>query len=167
MLVPSDRDYACIADRLERADFRYTPLSYGILDPDTINSTEEDPIFRRIHAEIARQYQMLDDHSTRFQFPLDLPAEFQSIKLVLLRGDYVEICLPPESQPLEGYTRDGIFYYPNAVVLLESFIRTLLKDEKESTWKLLLESWAISFICGYLDIPLDALGTCSSINVRS
>jgi hypothetical protein len=62
------------------------------------------------------------------------------------------------------------FCYPNKVVLLESFIRVILEEEEagmEDYWSGLLSAWAISYICGHLDVALDALDTCEDEGVRN
>lgn len=166
MLVPLDNSHSVAVERLKNAGFCHSTWSYGSLDSGTFTGEDKDPFLRRIHADIARQYQMLDDHSTRFQFPLHFPGEFRTLKLILLCGNYVEIRPPLALQSVDGYTQDGIFYYPDAVVLLESIIKTLLKDGKESTWRSMLETWAISYVCGYLDVSLDALDKCPDTAVR-
>lgn len=162
MLIPSDSDFSQAVSKLEQAGFSNIPWSYGTVDPKILE-TNDDPVLHRTYLKRQRDFAKLDAHSTRFHFP---PDRGFSVKLVLLRSDYVELDIPQGSTSAGGFdSQDGIFHYPNKLVLLASVIRTLLK-EKPSYWKSLLTAWAISFICGHLDVSLDALDGCPNDDVK-
>ena len=87
---------------------------------------------------------MLDAHSTRFHFPT---SNFYPEKVVLLRSSYVEMRPPTDTPSLQQFTCHENLYYPDKVTLLESFIKTLLKDSM-NIWRSLLACWAISYVYG-------------------
>jgi hypothetical protein len=87
----------------------------------------------------------------------------------MLRPSFVEIAPPVQHEvdPAKFFRKGGNFYYPNKLVLLESMIKTLLKEEQPTTWETLLTAWAVSYICGYLDVDIDALDGCDDENVKA
>jgi hypothetical protein len=56
-------------------------------------------------------------------------------------------------------------YYPDAALLLESFIRTLLQ-ESPGSWRTLLEAWTISYIYGIVMVEDTILDSCDEESVR-
>jgi len=53
---------------------------------------------------------------------------------------------------------------------LESFIRVILEEEAagmDDYWSELLSAWAISYVCGMLNVGVDALYTCEDEGVRN
>lgn len=168
MLVPAEQDFDLAVRKLEDAGFRLAPWSYASVDPEILMKKKENAEkLQAMHARVAKQHRALDTHSTRFVFPQD---EF---KLVVLRPSFVEIAPPVGLQQKvdaapEFFRKDddGNFYYPDKLVLLESMIKTLLKEEQPTMWKSLLTAWAVSYICGYLDVGVDALDGCEDENVR-
>ena len=55
-------------------------------------------------------------------------------------------------------------------MLLESFIRVILVEEAAGMmihdWSSLLSAWNISYICGMLNVGIDALDTCEDGGAR-
>lgn len=118
---------------------------------------------------------MLDAHSTCFIFPPDkqiIPGS--EFKVAMVRPEYVDISPPVGPQEERAtqadgkwFRKDNNFYYPDKIILLESMIRTLLKEEQPKMWKSTLEAWAVSDIRGYLDVELDALAVCEDEDVKT
>ncbi|PGH03513.1 hypothetical protein AJ79_07348 [Helicocarpus griseus UAMH5409] len=164
MLVPAKDDFDLAVQKLENAGFRPAPWSYASINPEILKKKENAEHLQAMHASVAEQYRTLDAHSKRFVFPQD---EF---KLAVLYPSYVEIAPPAVQRNVDTskfFCKERNFYYPDKVVLLESMIRTLLKDEEPTMWKSLLTAWAVSYICGYLDVSLDALDECDDENVKT
>lgn len=95
-------------------------------------------------------------------------------KIALLRPEYVDIALPvgpQEEHATEAdgkwFRRDDNLYYPEKIVLLERLIRTLLKEVQPTMWKTILRGWSVGYICGYIDVELDALDGCENEDVKT
>jgi hypothetical protein len=171
MFIPAEEDFLAAVEKLEHAGFRRTPWSYATKDPDLLGT---NPRTLRIHGSRIREYERFDQHSVRFHFPSSFNARE---KVVLLRSQYVHLS-PPSAAEIataphlltERFFVDGNLYYPNKVVLLESFIRVTLEEEKEGdgvyNWSELLGAWAISYICGMLNVGVDALDACEDEAVK-
>jgi hypothetical protein len=161
MLIPSNDDYSEAMKRLEVVGFRRTPWSYATIDPKIL---PQDPITQRVHASAIKGYAMLDAHSVRYVFP---DANFDGGKVVLLQSDYVHLRPPLDDAAAINnglfHTRSD-FYWPNKILLLESFIRTLLQDGP-SMWELTLTCWAITYVYGTLEVEANALDNCGDENV--
>lgn len=162
MLVPTEDDFDLAMRKLEDAGFRPAPWSYASVNPEILDKKENAEKLQAMHTRVAKQYRTLDTHSKRFMFPQN---EF---KLVMLHPSFVEIT-PPVQQKADTakfFCKNSNFYYPDKLVLLESMIKTLLKEEQPTTWRSLLTAWAVSYICGYLDVCVDALDGCEDENVK-
>src|SRR2546423_5355304 len=105
---------------------------------------------------------MLDAHSVRFEFPT---SNYYPIKIVLLKSSYVELCPPTNVISAQQFSYNKNLFYPNKVLLLESFARTLLKEDM-SEWRALLTAWAISYVYGELGIADNALDDCNNEDVK-
>jgi hypothetical protein len=160
MLVPSEADFDCAVKKLTDANFLHTPWSFASLDPKALAESSETT--KRVNQRFIPKYKMLDDHSTRFHFPT---SNFYPEKVVLLQSSYVEMRPPTDALSLQQFTCHKNLYYPNKVTLLESFIKTLLKDSL-NLWRSLLACWAISYVYGILMVDDDALDSCEDANVR-
>jgi hypothetical protein len=171
MFVPAEEDFLAAVGKLEDAGFRRTPWSYATKDPDLLGT---DPLTSKIHRSRIREYERFDEHSVRFHFPSSFNLRE---KVVLLRSAYVHLSPPSAAEiataphlPAQQFFVDGNLYYPNKVVLLESFIRVTLKEENEGegvyNWSELLGAWAISYIYGMLNVDVDALDACEDEAVK-
>ena len=129
----------------------------------------------RIYKIRIREYDRLDQHSVRFHFPSSFNVRE---KVVLIRSSYVHLSPPSGDAEIataahpstQLFFVHGNLYYPDKIVLLESFIRVALKEEKEGeglyNWSELLGAWAISYICGLLNVDIDALDGCEDQAVK-
>ena len=172
MFVPADNDFSAAVEKFEDAGFRRTPWSYATRDPDLLGT---NPLTLKIHARRIREYERFDQHSVRFHFPSSFNIRE---KVVLLRSSYVHLSPPSDDAEIATATHQrtqqffihGNLYYPDKVMLLESFIRVALKEEKEGeglyNWSELLGAWAISYICGMLNVDVDALDACEDEAVK-
>ncbi|KAI1508131.1 hypothetical protein KJE20_03456 [Pyrenophora tritici-repentis] len=141
MLVPSDSEYDLAAQKLVEAGFRPAPWTYAITDPQLVR---DDEIGRRTLLRGDDGYGNLDANSLRFQFPAGFSG---SERVVLLRSTYVGIRPPSDPESMQRFSCNDNLYYPDAVLLLESFIKTLLQ-EIPGSWRHLLQAWAIAYIYG-------------------
>ncbi|MCJ1362430.1 hypothetical protein MMC16_001533 [Acarospora aff. strigata] len=160
MLVPAEAGFDIAVTKLLDAGFTYAPWSYGSVDPRRLEGNEE---LQRIHRESIPEWEKLDHNSVRFQFPD--PNEYSS-KVVLLRSTYVGLSPPMDAASTARYHRFNHIYYPDRILLLESFIKTLLKDPKWGAWRSSLQVWAISYLYGMLMIEDSALDTSDDEHVK-
>jgi hypothetical protein len=174
MLVPAEKDFSAAMKKLEDAGFRRTPWSYGIHVHPKLFRT--NPIISKSYRRESRSYERLHQHSARFDFP---PGFNMENHVVLLESRYVHLSPPSDGQSsnlpylsIPLFSGNGNLYYPNKVVLLESFVRVLLEEKAvkdmmyTNDWVFHLSAWAISYICGK---PLNTgiLDTCEDEGVRN
>ncbi|KAA8611236.1 hypothetical protein PtrV1_13897 [Pyrenophora tritici-repentis] len=159
MLVPSDSEYDLAAQKLVEAGFRPAPWTYAITDPQLVR---DDEIGRRTLLRGDDGYGNLDANSLRFQFPAGFSG---SERVVLLRSTYVGIRPPSDPESMQRFSCNDNLYYPDAVLLLESFIKTLLQ-EIPGSWRHLLQAWAIAYIYGMLMVKDTVLDSCDAESVK-
>ncbi|KAI1937594.1 hypothetical protein LOZ58_000283 [Ophidiomyces ophidiicola] len=168
MIIPTAGQFDLAARMLVDAGCRTAPWSYGTLDPRLIEACN-NPAIQRIHASVAQQYYMLDLNSLRFEFS---SPELRALKLLLIRAHYVDLAPPKHLGDIAGgqFTRVRNFYYPGKLVLLKSFIAALLNNKAAAatatTWDIILETWAVSYLCGYLDVGVDAFDSCPDNSIK-
>ncbi|KAL6800561.1 hypothetical protein J3E68DRAFT_398565 [Trichoderma sp. SZMC 28012] len=168
MLVPSEQNYSAVLEKVEQKGFCKTLWSYGSLDPADIDAHPQSERMRQIHATADQHYRMLNINSARYNFP---PGAFQSFRLIILRPEYVDLsppCLSSFERPssCQAFTRQGIFLYPAVSTLIESFIKTALKDTDGKTWSKMLYVWITSYICVYLPVRSDAMDSCEDERIK-
>ncbi|KAJ4310787.1 hypothetical protein N0V84_010795 [Fusarium piperis] len=168
MLVIEDENLDNAAQKLRQKGFRGAPWSYGSRD-DPASYT--DPKVQQSHRRIAQQYSNLDKHSVRFRFPTEGQAK---ARVVLLPCSYAHIAVTPETQgrfttrPQDGSTQGGNnILYPDAALLLESFVRTLVKEPKMGGWVSSLRMWAITHLYGDLRLGDDVLDSCDDEEAKA
>lgn len=150
MLVIEDGDFDAAVEALHQAGFRDAPWSYGsTVDPQSF----QDRKLQQIHRYTARGYQNLNNNSTRLEFPLG--SEVQQQRAVLLRSSYVHLSL--SSTPQSRFTSVENLHYPDGELLLESFVRTRIRESNPGLWTLDLEMWAVSYVYGRLMLSDNAL----------
>lgn len=159
MLIPSDSDFDLAAQKLVEAGFRPAPWSYGVIDP---NLYPDDEIGRRMKLMGKPGFRMLDDNSVRFQFPAGFSGPE---RVVLLRSAYVGLSPPNDPTAMQRFHCLKNLYYPKKDLLLESFIRTLLKDSP-GFWRTSLSGWAISYLYSILMMDDAVLDSCDEESVR-
>jgi hypothetical protein len=159
MLVPSDSEYDLAAQKLVEAGFRPAPWTYAITDPQRVR---DDEIGRRTLLRGADGYENLDANSLRFQFPAGYSGPE---RVVLLRSTYVGIRPPSDPESAQRFSCENNLYYPDAALLLESFVKTLLQ-EAPGSWRYLLQAWAISYIYGILLVEDTVLDSCDDESVK-
>ncbi|KAF1916814.1 hypothetical protein BDU57DRAFT_517139 [Ampelomyces quisqualis] len=159
MLVPSDSEYDLAAQKLVEAGFRPAPWTYAIKDPQLVR---DDEIGRRTLLRGDDRYGNLDANSLRFQFPVGFPGPE---RVVLLRSTYVGIRPPSDPESVQRFSCNDNLYYPDAALLLESFVKTLLQ-ETPGSWHYLLQAWAIAYIYGILMVEDTVLDSCDDENVK-
>lgn len=151
MLIINDDDFDTAIESLRGAGFRDAPWSYGSrIDPRLF----QDKRIQAIHQSVAREYRNLDDNSARFSFP---PKSGIEERAVLLRSSYTHLSLA--SVPESRFTVMDKIYYPDSELLLESFVKTVVREPGWSRWVSHLEMWAIAYVYGQLmvnDTVLDS-----------
>ncbi len=105
---------------------------------------------------MAREYRTLDENSTRFIFPIESEVKERA---VLLLSSYAHLSLM--SMPESKFACIEGIYYPVGELLLESFVKTLLKEPAMNVWTSSLEMWAISYVYGQCKVDEDALDVSS------
>lgn len=151
MLVPAKADFDIAVQKLLDAGFTPAPWSYGSCDPRRLEGNEE---LQRIHRKCIPQWETVDNNSVRFQFP---DPDKHSTKVVLLRSTYVGLSPPMDEASTARYHRFNHLYYPEKILLLENFIKTLLKEPRMGAWRSCLKCWAIPYLYGMLMIEDSAL----------
>ncbi|KAL7905430.1 hypothetical protein GGI35DRAFT_137972 [Trichoderma velutinum] len=169
MLVPSEQNYSAVLEKVEQKGFCKTLWSYGSLDPADIDAHPQSERMLQIHATADQHYKMLNINSTRYRFP---SGAFPSFRLIILRPEYVDLsppCLSSSKRPSDSQavTRQGNFFYPAVSTLIESFIKTALKDRDGKTWSNVLYVWITSYICVYLPVRPDAMDSCGDESIRN
>lgn len=122
MVVPPDSEFDLAAQNLVEAGFRPAPWTYAIRDPQLVR---DDEIGRRTLLRGANGYGNLDANSLRFQFSASLS---RPERVVLLRSSYVGIRPPSDPESMQRFSCNDNLYYPDAALLLESFVKTLLQE---------------------------------------
>lgn len=168
MLVPSEQNYFAVLEKVEQKGFCKTLWSYGSLDPADIDAHPQSERMRQIHTTADQHYRMLNINSARYNFPR---GAFQSFRLIILRPGYVDLsppCLSSFEHPsgCQVFTRQGVFFYPAVPTLVESFIKTALKDTDGKTWSKVLYVWITSYICIYLPVRPDAMDSCGDERIK-
>jgi hypothetical protein len=159
MLVPSESEYDLAAQKLVEAGYRPAPWTYAITDPQLVR---DDEIGRRTLLEGDDGYGNLDANSLRFQFPAGFSGPE---RVVLLRSTYVGIRPPSDPESIHRFSCNDNLYYPDAALLLESFVKTLLQ-ETPGSWRYLLQAWAIAYIYGILMVEDTVLDSCDDESVK-
>ena len=159
MLVPSDSEYELAAQKLVEAGFRPAPWTYAITNPQNV---ADDEIGRRILLRGSKGYENLDANSLRFQFPAGFTGPE---RVVLLRSSYVGLRPPSDPESIQRFSCEDNLYYPDAALLLESFVKTLLQ-EKPGSWRLVLQAWALTYIYGMLMVEDTILDSCDDESVK-
>ncbi|RMD44670.1 hypothetical protein DV735_g257, partial [Chaetothyriales sp. CBS 134920] len=157
MLVVADADLDAAMDLLTRAGFSLASWSYGSArDPRSFT----DERIQAIHRKVADDYRNLDTNSVRLEFP---PETGVKQRVVLLRSSYTHLSLDSglmsrfsQLQKMEN------IYYPDKELLLESFVKTLLREpELGNPWTHELSMWATTYLWGQLMIEDTVLDSCS------
>ncbi|KAH9989486.1 hypothetical protein F4779DRAFT_610373 [Xylariaceae sp. FL0662B] len=159
MLVIEDTDFDAAVEALRFAGFRDAPWSYGSMkDPRLF----QDKKMQGLHWRIALQYRNLGDNSIRFEFPLGSRVEE---RVVLLRSSYAHLSLV--SIPESRFTRNEGVYYPDKELLLESLVKTIVREPEESKWTSNLQMWIVSYVYGQLMVDDNALDSSSDENAKT
>ncbi|UPL03343.1 hypothetical protein LCI18_014277 [Fusarium solani-melongenae] len=159
MLVIEDEDLDAAAQKLKQKGFREAPWSYGSRDDPALYT---DPKMKRIHRLMAQEYASLDQNSLRFRFPTDKQAK---ARVVLLPSSYAHIST--KSTPEDRFTHKDNIFYPEAPLLLESFVRKIVKEPEMSQWTSNLEMWAITYLYGELMLDDGVLDSCDDEEARA
>jgi hypothetical protein len=160
MLIPSESEYDLAAQKLIEAGFRPASWTYAMTDPQLLR---DDEIRQQTLLDGDDGYGNLDANSLRFQFPA---GYFGPERVVLLRSSYVGIQPPSDPESMQRFSCDDNLYYPDAALLLESFVKTLLQKTPGS-WRYLLQAWAVTYIYGLLMVEDTILDSCDDANVKS
>ncbi|KAI8666741.1 hypothetical protein NCS57_00900400 [Fusarium keratoplasticum] len=168
MLVVEDANLDTAAQNLKQRGFREAPRSY---DPRDDPALYTDPKVQQSHPRIAQQYSNLNKHSVRFRFPTDDQAK---ARVVLLPCSYAHITVTPEykdrfttkPQDAPSPKRSNILY-PDAESLLESFVRTLIKEPNMGGWVSSLRMWTITHLYGDLMLGDDVLDSCDDEEAKA
>jgi hypothetical protein len=144
-------------------------LNAGFIQQTWPYSSTEDPAtfaghrweaYCRIQASVAPGFAKLTRNSSRFHYP---DKRRCGVRVVLLPSSYIHLGAPESlaagiENSTEGtYNAISNVYYPVASILLESFIRVYLKDDKLGGWGLTLRTWIISYMYGQLGLGNDIL----------
>jgi hypothetical protein len=67
---------------------------------------------------------------------------------------------------MQRFSWEDNLCYPDAALLLKSFVKTLLQ-ETPGSWRYLLQAWAITYIYGLLMVEDTILDSCDDESVKS
>lgn len=160
MLVVSDKDYHTAIQSLESAGFREAPWSFFAREPEFYQG--KGPMFRDNERKLAQEYRNLDQNSARFLFPADVATR---AKVALLPSSYAHLDL--DSLPEGSVERKGSILYPNAAILLQSMVQTLVREPSHSRWHSRLGFWAITHLYGDLLLDDDVLDSCGDEEAKA
>lgn len=159
MIVIEDDDFDAAVISLHNAGFCDAPWSYGsIVDPAIF----KDKRMQEIHRATAIGYQNLNKNSNRFVFPRESKVKERA---VLLRSSYVHLSLL--ATPQSEFTCIDNLHYPSSKLLLESFVRTHIRDPDISMWTTDLEMWAVSYLYCRLKLDDDVLDSSSDEGAKT
>jgi hypothetical protein len=144
---------------------------------------KDDAIAYEVHTERAQEFAQFDEYTTRFSYP-DTSRLTNKIVLIPLSYMYMNIpnptntfigkesCIPQPKYYVNRWMYNcNNLYFPNAVVLLESFIKVILDHEsnqtlREGKWQRHLKVWAMGYLYGNLNLRDDVLDSCESKGVK-
>ncbi|KAH6389995.1 hypothetical protein HBI60_183800 [Parastagonospora nodorum] len=158
-IVPSDSEYDLAAQKSVEAGFHPAPWTYAITDPQHVR---DDEIGRRTLLRGANGYGNLDANSLWFQFPAGFSGPE---RVLLLRSTYIGIRPPSDPESIQRFSCIDNLYYPDAALLLESFVKTLLQETLGS-WRYLLQAWAVAYTYGMLMVEDTVLDSCDDESVK-
>ncbi|QPG95476.1 hypothetical protein C2857_000824 [Epichloe festucae Fl1] len=148
MIVIRNADFDDAVQRLRSAGFEDWVWSYGSLDPNFYKGRLKENIYRRI----VKEFDSLDKNSARFTFPSE---KQMTAKVALLPSSYTHVQF--DSLTESAVSRDGNILYPDAAVLVRSFVQTLVREPVLGMWTSSLSMWAVSYIYGELMLGDDVL----------
>lgn len=70
------------------------------------------------------------------------------------------------SAPDDALTRHGNILYPDGALLLQSLVRTLVREPVAGMWTSSLGMWAISYVYGELMLGDDVLDACGDSEAK-
>ena len=155
MLVIADTDFSRAVESLISAGFQEWTWSYGSSHPSFYKERSINDIYRRI----VRDYQNLDQNAKRFLFP---SQHQNTAKIALLPSSYAHI----GAGPALGHATDGNLIYPDGPSLLQSFVRTLVREPVVGMWTSTLDMWAIAYLYGELALSDDSLDACDDVRAK-
>lgn len=177
MLGIRDDEIELAAEKLTSLGFVRELWSFSSpIDPAIFKTTETS---KRIQETIRPAYANFDSKTIRFHYP-DMHKQVQ--KTVLIPDSYMHLSAPqapshtskqgsaipnPPAQP--PFYIHGNLCYPNAVVLLESFIKVCIQERASTTrgmWQARLQTWAIAYLYGELSLRDDVLDSCQDSGVK-
>ncbi|KAI0864158.1 hypothetical protein F4860DRAFT_431950 [Xylaria cubensis] len=159
MLVIEDSDLDAAIESLHSAGFRDAPWSYGsMVNPEIFT----DERIRNIHRWNVIDYRSIDANSIRFEFPAHTGEE---LRAVLIPSSYAHLSLQliPESR----FTFHKGMYFPDRELLLESFIKTVVREREPSIWSSTLTFWSTSYLYGQLMLSNDVLDSSSDEKAKA
>lgn len=137
MLVIDDVDFRPAVQQLRSVGFRSSSLPYGSLVPASLHVSKVEDLHRSVTAE----YNNLDRNSVQFSFP---EGEGHGSNVILLPSSYAQVSV--RLCPRERFTRDENVFYPDSALLLQSFIKTLVREPVIGMWTWTLNLWATTHI---------------------
>ncbi|KAI0553567.1 hypothetical protein F4679DRAFT_529630 [Xylaria curta] len=159
MLVIEDSDLDAAIESLHSAGFRYAPWSYGSMVNPEIYKDEK---MQNLHRRTAINYRYIDANSIRFEFPAHSEEE---LRAVLIPSSYSHLSL--QSKPESRFTFHKGMYYPDRELLLESFVKTVVREPEPSRWSSTLTFWSVSYLYGQLMLSNDVLDSSSDEEAKA
>lgn len=174
MLGVRDKEIELAAEKLASLGFVREHWSFSSpIDPATLKTTETS---KRIQETIRPAFANFDSQSIRFHYP-DKQKHVQ--QTVLIPSSYMHLSAPqaPSHTSKQGsaiptqppFYIHGNLYYPNVIVLLQSFIMVCIQERattRRGMWQARLETWAIGYLYGELSLRDNVLDSCQDSSVK-
>lgn len=163
MIVVHDNDFTAAVEKLESAGFSRSAPDRR--PPPEIMENHPNP--EQMMEEINAGYKCLDQSCAVFNYPPGDPADI-GVQMYLCPSFFARLSLEgiarqsTDTATPTQFESYGNLWYPLEQALVESFVKAVIDEEKEtgfSAWAASLTSW-VSLMVGYLEVENDALDYC-------
>lgn len=166
MVVVCDEDYQLACQKLNDSAF-YEIIPDRSIPPEILAKLPDPD---QAIEEVEREYQLLDNSTVTFQYPINHPFA-GSLKLTLAPNSFANLPIPDVAGDVKqntlstkGYDIYGNICHPLEEVLVESFVKSVIDDENDenaefSAWGETLSTW-VAMMTAYLEVDNNILDSC-------
>lgn len=158
MLVVESRHMADAGKRLQEAQFKHVPWSFGI------DAERRTPMLPAANNQIMIDFRSFDESSEHYVFRRVHTSRKETIKVALIPATYANIST--ERDPIDDFDKMFGFYWPKPGRLMISFIKTLVNGPIAGCWKRLLIMWAAYWLYRGKTLPETVMDYCDNEMAR-
>ncbi|CAH0023427.1 unnamed protein product [Clonostachys rhizophaga] len=156
MLVVEPRFMADAGKRLEDAQFRHIPWSFGI--------DSRVPMHPAAESQIMDEFSSFDERSEHYIFTREHMSRKETIKVALIPATYANISTARD--PMDDFDQICGFYWPKPGRLMASFVKTAVNGPVVGCWKRLLVMWAAYWLYRGKMLPETVMDNCDNEMAR-